>query len=105
MSFAKLLVTSFPLVHVNFNLCLYQNFCIKTFKTLLAMIAHSVVQSSTRTLLNAILFIDTSTMSDTREDHPSNGKSYLAIIASNYVVKKESQLKSGKLHKYLTQLD
>ena len=69
------------------------------------MIAHSVVQSSTQTLLDGILFIDTLTMSDTREAHSTIGKSYLAIIASNDVVEKKSQLKSGKLHKYLTQLD
>ena len=36
--------------------------------TLLAMVAHSAVQSSTRTLIhNVILFIDTATMFDTRK--------------------------------------
>ena len=44
----------------------------------LAMIAHSAVQSSTRTYMhNAILFIDILTMLS------PIGKPYLAIIASN----------------------
>ena len=52
--------------------------------SLLEMIAHSAVQSSTQdTFHNTILFIETSTMLDRKKTHFLIHKPYLTIIASN----------------------